>query len=78
MGALFARIIDVISASWIDAILNSPSKMKFIIPPEDYEFGIYSSIPEHETAGSILSASLSYGLITIVIGVLFVMAFVLI
>ncbi len=78
IGALFAKLVDLITAGLVDVILNRSSRTKFIIPPEDNEFGVYPELSENQSAGVVLGASLSYGLITIAAGLLFVVAFVLI
>ena len=77
MGALFARMVDLITAGPVALMLSSASRVKFIRPPEDTDFGYYQEDPKGETAGKLLPSSLAYGLMTFALGLLFVIAFMM-
>ena len=77
IGALFARIIDLISSGPVVLMLSNISKIKFVRPPEDLDFGFYQDSDKAETIGNLLPSSLAYGLMTFAIGLLFVIAFVM-
>ena len=77
MGALFARLTDLITAGPITLMLHNMSKIKFIKPPEDTDFGFYHDEGRSETIGALLPSSLAYGLMTFAIGLLFVIAFLM-
>lgn len=77
LGALFARIVDLITAWPITLLLSKASRVKFIRPPEDTDFGYYQENPRQETMGMLLPSSLAYGLMTFAIGLLFVIAFMM-
>ena len=76
-GALFARLVDLITAGPVAAILSSASRVKFIRPPEDTDFGYYQETQKGETVGKLLPSSLAYGLMTFAVGLLFVIAFMM-
>ncbi|MBQ6773997.1 MAG: hypothetical protein IJP48_08065 [Synergistaceae bacterium] len=77
MGALFARVLDLITAGPVSLILSHASRIKFIKPPEDLDFGFYHDESKGETVGNLLPSSLAYGLMTFAIGLLFVIAFIM-
>ena len=77
IGALFARILDLITAGPVSLILSHASRIKFIKPPEDLDFGFYHDESKGETVGNLLPSSLAYGLMTFAIGLLFVIAFIM-
>jgi len=76
-GALFARLTDLITAGPVVLMLSNMSKIKFIRPPEDFDFGFYHDDGKAETIGTLLPSSLAYGLVTFAIGLLFVIAFMM-
>ncbi len=77
MGSLFAKIVDLITAGPVTLLLSHASRVKFIRPPEDTDFGYYHDEGKAETIGSLLPSSLSYGLMTFAVGLLFVIAFMM-
>ena len=76
MGALFARIVDMLTAGPVALLLSQASRIKFIRPPEDTDFGYYQD-ESRETIGMMLPSSLAYGLMTFAVGLLFVIAFMM-
>ena len=77
IGALFARITDLITSGPVVLMLSNMSKIKFVRPPEDLDFGFYQDSGKAETIGNLLPSSLAYGLMTFAIGLLFVIAFIM-
>ena len=77
MGSLFAKLIDLFTAGPVTLALSNISKIKFIVPPEDTDFGYYQDEGRQETVGMLLPSSLAYGLMTFAIGLLFVIAFMM-
>ncbi|MBQ7733068.1 MAG: hypothetical protein IJT58_03505 [Synergistaceae bacterium] len=77
IGALFARILDLLTAGPVSLVLSNAARIKFIKPPEDLDFGFYHDEPKSETAGSLLPSSLAYGLMAFAAGLLFVTAFLM-
>lgn len=77
VGALFARVVDLITAGPVSAMLSSASRVKFIRSPEDTDFGYYQEAEKGETIGKLLPSSLAYGLMTFALGLLFVIAFMM-
>ena len=76
VGALFARIIDLITAGPVTLMMSNMSKIKFVRPPEDLDFGFYNASEKVENMGTLLPSSLAYGFMTFAIGLLFVIAFI--
>ncbi|MBQ3401876.1 MAG: hypothetical protein IJG65_00680 [Synergistaceae bacterium] len=77
MGAFFAKTVDLITAGPVTLLLSHASRVKFIRPPEDTDFGFYQDEAKSETIGSLLPSSLAYGLMTFAVGLLFVIAFLM-
>ena len=77
MGALFARVVDLLTAGPVALLLSQASRIKFIQPPEDTDFGYYQDEGRQETVGMLLPSSLAYGLMTFAVGLLFVIAFMM-
>ena len=77
IGALFARITDLITAGPVVLMLSNMSKIKFIQPPEDFGFGFYQEENKAETMGNLLPSSLAYGLMMLSLGLLFVIIFMM-
>ena len=77
LGALFARLVDLVTAGPVTLVLSKASRIKFIRPPEDTDFGYYSEDSKQETVGMLLPSSLAYGLMTFAVGLLFVIAFMM-
>ncbi len=77
IGALFARLTDFFTAEPIRLMLMNISRIKFIRPPEDLDFGFYQDERKSESIGSLLPSSLAYGLMTFAIGLLFVISFLM-
>ncbi|MDY6400123.1 MAG: proton-conducting transporter membrane subunit [Synergistales bacterium] len=77
IGALFARLVDLITAGPVALMLSNMSRIKFIKPPEDTDFGFYHDEAKAETVSALLPSSLPYGLVTFAIGLLFVIAFLM-
>ena len=77
IGALFAKVLDLITAGPVTLALSNISRIKFIRPPEDTDFGFYRDESKNETVGTLLPSSLAYGLMTFAAGLLFVIAFML-
>lgn len=77
LGALFARLVDLITAGPVTLLLSTASRVKFIRTPEDTDFGYYQENPKQETLGMLLPSSLAYGLMMFAVGLLFVIAFMM-
>jgi len=77
IGALFAKITDLITAGPVVLMLSNMSKIKFIQPPEDFGFGFYQDDNQAETMGNLLPSSLAYGLMMLSLGLLFVIIFMM-
>ena len=77
IGALSARLVDLITAEPVTLMLSNMSKIKFIRPPEDLGFGFYQDNGKAETPGNLLPSSLAYGLMMFAVGLLFVIAFLM-
>ena len=77
IGALFARLVDLFTAGPVSLMLSHASRIKFIRPPEDKDFGYYHDESKTETISSLLPSSLAYGLVTFAFGLLFVIAFMM-
>ena len=77
VGALFARVVDLVTAGPVALLLSHASRIKFIRPPEDTDFGYYQEEAKQETVGMLLPSSLAYGLMTFALGLLFVIAFMM-
>ncbi|MBQ7578700.1 MAG: hypothetical protein IJT21_10605 [Synergistaceae bacterium] len=77
IGALFAKVLDLITAGPVTLALSNISRIKFIRPPEDKDFGYYHDEAKNETVGTLLPSSLAYGLMTFAVGLLFVIAFMM-
>ncbi|MBQ9389009.1 MAG: hypothetical protein IJU07_02420, partial [Synergistaceae bacterium] len=77
MGSLFAKTVDLITAGPVTLLLSQASRIKFIRPPEDTDFGYYQDEAKQETVGTLLPSSLAYGLMTFAVGLLFVIGFLM-
>lgn len=77
VGALFARLVDLITAGPVTLMLSHASRIKFIRPPEDTDFGYYQEEAKQETVGQLLPSSLAYGLMTFALGLIFVIVFMM-
>jgi len=77
VGSLFAKILDLFTAGPVSLALSNMSRIKFIKPPEDTDFGFYHDESKNETVGTLLPSSLAYGLMTFAVGLLFVIAFLM-
>ena len=77
IGALFARITDLITSEPVVLMLSNLSKIKFVRPPEDFGFGFYQDAEKAENIGTLLPSSLAYGLMMFGLGLLFVIAFIM-
>lgn len=77
MGALFARVMDLLTAGPMRLLLSHASRIKFIQPPEDTDFGYYRDEPDMETMSTLLPSSLAYGLLCFTAGLLFVIGFMM-
>ena len=77
MGALFARVADLLAAGPVALMLSHASRVKFVRAPEDTDFGYYQEEAKQETAGMLLPSSLAYGLTMFALGMLFVIAFMM-
>ena len=77
MGSLFAKVVDLITAGPVTLLLSQASRIKFIRPPEDTDFGYYQDEAKQETISTLLPSSLAYGLMTFAAGLLFVIAFMM-
>lgn len=77
IGALFARLVDLFTAGPVALMLSHASRIKFIRPPEDTDFGYYQDEANDQTIGKLLPSSLAYGLATFAFGLLFVLAFMM-
>ena len=77
IGALFARLVDLFTAGPVALMLSHASRIKFIRPPEDKDFGYYHDEEKSDTISSLLPSSLAYGLLAFAFGLLFVIAFLM-
>lgn len=77
VGSLFAKTVDLVTAGPVTLLLSKASRIKFIRPPEDTDFGYYQDEGKAETVGNLLPSSLSYGLMTFAVGLLFVIVFMM-
>ena len=77
IGALFAHLVDLFTAGPVSWMLSRASRVKFVRPPEDTDFGYYKDEGKAETVGNLLPSSLAYGLMTFAAGLLFVIAFMM-
>ena len=77
IGALIAKLVDLFTAGVVTLALSNMSKIKFIRPPEDMDFGFYHDETKENTAEILLPSSLSYGLMMFATGLLFVIAFLM-
>ena len=77
VGALFARVLDLLTAGPVVLLLSNMSRIKFIRPPEDTDFGYYHDEAGQETAGMLLPSSLAYGLMMFALGLMFVIAYMM-
>lgn len=77
IGALFARVVDLFTAGPIALVLSHASRIKFVRPPEDTDFGFYQEEQKGEAIGNLLPSSLAYGLMMFAVGLLFVIAFMM-
>ena len=77
VGALFARLVDLVTAGPVALMLSQASRIKFIQPPEDTDFGYYQEEAKAETVGGLLPSSLAYGLMMFAVGLMFVIAFMM-
>ncbi len=77
IGAFVARFTDFITAEPIRLMLMNISRIKFVRPPEDLDFGFYKDDGKADTIGTLLPSSLAYGLMTFAIGLLFVISFLM-
>ncbi|MBQ3764510.1 MAG: hypothetical protein II869_06010 [Synergistaceae bacterium] len=71
IGSLFAKTVDLITAGPVTLLISRASRVKFIRPPEDTDFGFYQDEEKHETIGTLLPSSLSYGLMMFAVGLIF-------
>ena len=76
-GALSARVLDLVTAGPVRLLLSHASRVKFIRPPEDTDFGYYRDDSEGDTMSTLLPSSLAYGLMSFTVGLLFVIGFVM-
>ena len=77
VGALFARVADLVAAGPVMLMLSHMHKIKFITPPENMDFGFYHDESKAETIGTLLPSSLAYVLVSFAIGLLFVIGFLM-
>ena len=77
IGSLFAKTVDLITAGPVTLLLSHASRIKFIRPPEDTDFGFYQDEGKQETVGTLLPSSLSYGLMMFALGLIFIIAFMM-
>ena len=78
IGALFAKLVDLITAGELSVILNRASKIKLIRAPEDKEFGLYVNEPERATAEILLPSSMDYSFMAYSAGLLFIIILMLV
>ena len=77
VGALFARVVDLITAEPVAMMLSNMDRIKFIKPPENTDFGFYHDESKADTIGTLLPSSLAYVSVSLAIGLLFVIGFVM-
>ncbi len=77
IGSLFAKLVDLFTASPVSYILEHAAKIKFIRYYENPDFGFYHDESQSETLSSLLPSSLAYCLMTFAFGFLIVLAFLL-
>ncbi|MBQ7215319.1 MAG: hypothetical protein IJS39_04980, partial [Synergistaceae bacterium] len=71
------RVVDLVTAGPVAVLLSGASRVRFVTPPEDTDFGYYQEEPKQETAGMLLPSSLMYGLMMLAAGLLFVIGFMM-
>ncbi len=74
IGALFARVVDLILSGPVDLILSRAGRQKFVKLPEDADFGFYHDESE-QSFKTLLPSSLAYSLMSFALGLLFVFAY---
>ena len=77
-GALFVKLVDLFTAGPVALMLSNISRIKFVRPPEDTDFGFYHDDSNKNTIGTLLPSSLAYGLVMFAIGLLFVISFMMV
>ena len=77
IGALFARVLDLLTAGPVRLLLSHASRVKFIHVPEDTDFGYYRDDSDDNNMSTLLPSSLAYGLMSFTIGLLFVIGYMM-
>lgn len=75
IGALFARVTDLILSGPVTLILSRASRQRFVQLPEDTDFGFYHDEEPEQSLRTVLPSSLAYSLMTFIFGLLFVFAY---
>lgn len=75
IGALFARVTDLILSGPVSLILSQAGRQRFVKLPENTDFGFYHDEDKTQSLRTILPSSLAYSLMTFVMGLLFVFAY---
>ena len=74
IGALFARVVDLILSGPVNLILSRAGRQKFVKLPEDDDFGFYHDESE-QSFKTLLPSSLAFSLMSFALGLLFVFAY---
>ncbi|MCR5346258.1 MAG: complex I subunit 5 family protein [Fretibacterium sp.] len=77
LGALMARVTDLICAGPMDLVLSRAARARFIRPPEDHEFGVYQEEDPEPPLRILLPSTLAYGLAAFALGLLFILAYLI-
>ena len=77
LGAMTARIVDVIPSGPIGALLSRASRQKFVRQPEDETFGLYAEPGEKPSFRTALPSSLAYSLLMFLAGLMIFLAYLL-
>ena len=77
LGALFARVVDILCDGLVSWRLGRAEGKRFVVPPEDEFFGVYSSGPSSTSFRMFLPSSLAYSLLAFALGLLFVLVYLL-
>ena len=77
LGALFARVVDTLCAGPVTWLFKRSDRKRFVVQPEDALFGVY---PDEVSSSfrMLLPSSLAYSLLAFVLGLLFVLIYLLV
>ncbi|MCR4818012.1 MAG: complex I subunit 5 family protein [Fretibacterium sp.] len=73
LGALTARVIDLICAGPVTLMLSRAARIRFILPPEAPDFGLYQKEDTAPALRTLLPSTLAYSLAAFALGLLFLL-----